>query len=92
MTKRAIVNGVPITLALLVCVVVTTYLGLADTVVGRLIGWLFAWPVRPFIRFIPRFDDPPLIGIGVTLIANLFVYSVICYLALRLMGRFRRGA
>ena len=82
--RRSVVYGVRITLVLLVGLFIVSFTGLADTVAGRLVGWLFGWPVRPFIRFIPRFDDPPLIGIVITLVADLLVYSTLSYVALRL--------
>ena len=87
--KRSIVNGIRITLVLLIGTLIVAYTPLRETSVSGVLSWLFTWPIIPFIRLIPRFDDPPLIGLLLTIATDLVVYSLLCFVVLFLWSRLR---
>jgi len=88
--KSSLVNGGRITLFLLVCSYLVPLFAEPDGSIARIVGWLFGGLVVPFSRSIPRFDDPPLIGVLLALFGDFLVYSVLVYAMLSLIAVTRR--
>jgi hypothetical protein len=87
--KVSLLNGFRVTLFLFVCSFLMDLVLEPYSTVARVFGWIPGWPGFLLRKFIPRFDDPPLIGLLATLALDFLIYSLLIYVALSLTRRRR---